>query len=73
MVICIGRTRTKGQFSEFANSPSESQPDHAVPGGGHNPSAAEQVTTRLIHALRSLASVAIWSACILHSSYPNKH
>ena len=30
----------------------------------HLPMAAEQATARLLHALRSLASVAIWSACI---------
>ena len=39
----------------------------------HHPSAAEQATTRLLHALRSLASVAIWPACILPSSYTVKN
>ena len=35
----------------------------------HHPSAAEQATTRLLHALRSLISVVIWSAlyCLLHT------
>ena len=37
----------------------------------HHPLAAEQATTRLLHALRSLASVAIWYTCKLPSSYPN--